>query len=1123
MKTKNLFQKPITWLVFVLLAVAGIIYTYLNFDKANSLVNVEIEMDRHTAMVKAARLAKEFNLGPDSYKQAAAFRNDTEFQNFVELEAGGLDAFKQVIASGYYFPYQWTVRHFKEQETNEVKFCFKPDGSVYGFTEKIPEAQEGKALTATEAKRIAEESATLNWHVKFNDYEIIEESKEEQTNGRIDHIFIYERNEKISANSGFRLKLIVSGDKLTSVDYHVKIPEEFKRTYAEMRSANDMIATVASAIILLLYGLLGVIIGIFILLRSRRLIWKPAILWGLGIAFASVFLVGVNHLPFAWFTYDTSSSQSNFLSRELLMSFLSAMAMGGMLAITFMSAEGLGRMAFPKHIQWWRLVLRKNAGSLPVLGQVAGGYLFAIIIIAFDVMFYVTTTTHFGWWSPAGTLSDPNILATYLPWFDSIAISLQAGFWEEALFRAVPIAGIFILTKGKKSQKIWIVLVLLIQTLVFGAGHANYPQQPAYARVIEMVVPFVLMGIIYIYYGILPAVIAHYAVDVFWFSLPLWVTSVDGIWIDRIFVLLFLLLPLFVVLLARAKNRKWLKIPQSETNQGWVAPEKTIAEEKQEHIPVQTNEKPIKSYNKILIPLSLIALLTWLFITPFKPDADGIDLAKKEAVEIAKQELEKRYGLDINQWKILTTVEDNVDVKDIFVWRTGGKEPYAELLNNFLAPPHWKIRLVKTTGKADDRAEEYEVRVEGSKKIIGVSHKLPEKAAGKNLEKETAQHIVDSVLINTYGLHREKLKEVSVTPEKLENRTDWEFVYADTLAYTLSQGQGRYRIKICGSEVSETNPFVHVPEEWYREYKKDNSKKSVIKISGNIILAVVILLGLIIGIIRWTRREFHLKAFLFTAVVFFIVFLIDGANSWTDAIAAYNTQVPITTFIATAIIGLIVAGIFMPTSLGVLVGVSTKWLPVKGKTGSKNILYAVMLGLCLVAIIVITKSVIPQTKPIWPKLGYLNASLPIVGIALSGLTSVVIYPAFTMVLFMGIHHYTKSFTAKRWAGGLIALLAGLAIVSGSFNDYTTWLVSGIVIALCILTVYVLFVKNHFEWIPITFGLVPILQTIKEVVLIGTPTAITGGIISVVLSVLFILWWYRLLLRQQLIPKKTGKL
>ncbi|MCD6354913.1 MAG: hypothetical protein J7L95_05125, partial [Prolixibacteraceae bacterium] len=179
------FDRPISWMVFVLLAIAAIFYIYKNFDKANSLVNVDIQMNRDAALNKVARLASEFETGPEDFKQAAAFRNDSRFQNFVELEDGGLDTFTHIISKGYYYSYHWTVRHFKEQEANEVVFWFKPNGDTYGFSEKIPETEKGAALDADEALRIAEHNAIYNWEVDLEPYKLVEKSKEKQISGRI--------------------------------------------------------------------------------------------------------------------------------------------------------------------------------------------------------------------------------------------------------------------------------------------------------------------------------------------------------------------------------------------------------------------------------------------------------------------------------------------------------------------------------------------------------------------------------------------------------------------------------------------------------------------------------------------------------------------------------------------------------------------------------------------------------------------------------------------------------------------------------------------------------------------------------------------------------------------------
>ncbi|MCK4701082.1 MAG: hypothetical protein KAT38_12130, partial [Bacteroidales bacterium] len=139
MKT-NLFRKPITWVVIVAIAVVSAIYAFNNFDKANPIVSLDIKMNRETALEKAALLAEESFLGPVDYKTAAVFTNDNSFQNFVELEAGGLEKFTEILETGLYSSYNWKVRHFKEHEPNEVIFTFTPAGEIYGFSEKLADS-----------------------------------------------------------------------------------------------------------------------------------------------------------------------------------------------------------------------------------------------------------------------------------------------------------------------------------------------------------------------------------------------------------------------------------------------------------------------------------------------------------------------------------------------------------------------------------------------------------------------------------------------------------------------------------------------------------------------------------------------------------------------------------------------------------------------------------------------------------------------------------------------------------------------------------------------------------------------------------------------------------------------
>ena len=91
-----------------------------------------------------------------------------------------------------------------------------------------------------------------------------------------------------------------------------------------------------------------------------------------------------------------------------------------------------------------------------------------------------------------------------------------------------------------------------MQAIVFGAGHAPYPNQPAFARPVELIIPSIGFGLLYVYFGLLPGIILHFAFDVVWFALPIFLASAPGIWFQRLMIVALTLVPLWIVLVSAA-------------------------------------------------------------------------------------------------------------------------------------------------------------------------------------------------------------------------------------------------------------------------------------------------------------------------------------------------------------------------------------------------------------------------------------------------------------------------------------------------------------------------------------------------------------------------------------------
>ncbi|MDX2192897.1 MAG: type II CAAX endopeptidase family protein, partial [Gemmatimonadales bacterium] len=552
-------------------AIAAGAWAVRQFPTAFPLVTLDLRMDRARALADAEALRVRDGLGPpEAPRNAVRFDRDLDAQTFIELEGGGRARYQALMARDLYQPFQWNVRFFRPGDPREATLRFAPDGRPYGFVEKLPEAAPGPALAADSARRLAT-AALGRWGVDTAPYTLVESGRELRPSGRADHTFTWERGDAEIGAGTLRVRAVVSGDRVTEVTRFVRVPEAFARRYQQMRALNDGIATGASFVILVLYGLVGLGGGLLWLLRRRALLWPPALRWGLAIGTANG-LAYLAQWPLLWSGYDTAVDAGTFATQQGLIAAAMAVGMGMLLAVSFAVAEGLTRAAFPARTQLWRLWARDVAPAPEVGAHTLVGYLLVPLFFAYVVAFYAVATRVLGWWSPADTLINPDVLASWVPWLSALAPSLQAGFWEECLFRAVPLAGAALLGERFGRRGAWLAGAMVVQALVFGAGHANYPAQPGYARVVELIVPSLLFGWIYLRLGLLAGIVMHFVYDVVWFALPLFTLDAPGVGLQRALLVGGALVPVLMLALRRAQAGAVPAVPDDARNGAWAPP-----------------------------------------------------------------------------------------------------------------------------------------------------------------------------------------------------------------------------------------------------------------------------------------------------------------------------------------------------------------------------------------------------------------------------------------------------------------------------------------------------------------------------------------------------------------------
>jgi membrane protease YdiL (CAAX protease family) len=121
---------------------------------------------------------------------------------------------------------------------------------------------------------------------------------------------------------------------------------------------------------------------------------------------------------------------------------------------------------------------------------------------------------------------------------------------------------------GHRSAGIAVAFVL--QAVVFGAAHANYPGFPSYSRLVELIIPAMLWAAIFLRFGLLPTILLHALFDLALFSIPLYLVDAPLAWIQRALVVVAALVPLAIVLWRRARAGAWRELPDSLRNAAWA-------------------------------------------------------------------------------------------------------------------------------------------------------------------------------------------------------------------------------------------------------------------------------------------------------------------------------------------------------------------------------------------------------------------------------------------------------------------------------------------------------------------------------------------------------------------------
>jgi membrane protease YdiL (CAAX protease family) len=908
-------------LIWILLGVAGAGVAYRYYFQAFPEASVNFQVSRSEALDRARSFISQQGVSLSGYESTIVFSVDDEAKTYLERTVG-LEQANRLMSSSVSVWY-WEVRFFRPQQKEEFQVRISPPGNVIQFTHVIEEARAAARLDRDAAEQLAETYLHALYGSSLDAYDFLpEEANSTERPNRRDWTFTWQRRGFRAPDNPngapYQLQVTVQGDKIGGSDEFLKVPDAWKRDFDRLRSANNLIETIAIIPYMLLMG--AAFWVIYDLSRRGLLNWSQA-LW-IGVFFAALYLcMTMSDWPLTRAEYDTNSSYPAFAMGQIALAAVLSILQALLVSLAVAPGEPLYRITQPSRVRL------KMAWRLPGLRSkeffIAGivGLSLAAVHIGYVVAFYLVGK-RFGVWAPQD-LNVDNSTSSILPWLGPLTIGLYAAASEEFLFRMFAIPFIHRITRSK-------VLAVILPAFMWGFLHVNYPQEPPYIRGIEIGLIGIVAGLVMLRWGILATLVWHYTVDATLGSLLLLRSASPYLRVSGALVTCAAFIPLIycgVMYLARGGFEVREDILNSA--EPLLPPDKTEAQA----AAAVTEEKSYTVYRS-LSPASIwvltvcgIAGIALLASTHTQSIGDFVRSTIDARVAGAKaDEILRQRNVDPARYHRAVIFLSNLDSDATeFLTQKVGIAGTNRIYQQQVPEVFWRVRYFR-----DSDPEESAVlfRVDGG--LHSVWHTLAEGAAGANLSKDDAMALAQNWLRDNKHMDFAAWRLADEKSQKKPNRTDHTFIWEQIAPLAggpnpADAAYTRVELHVLGNEVSTYRIFVKLPEEWVRNQQQQTVPKSLLEYWRYIFLG-----GLTIWILVIYFRNLKFPAavsipwrrFANWAVWGLAAFLISDVCDFPVVLHSYKTELPLKIFFATLGIGWLLVSVFYFSIIAFLFGLA---------------------------------------------------------------------------------------------------------------------------------------------------------------------------------------------------------
>lgn len=885
-------DRRLLWLIVC--AIASVLLFLWKEKEVFPEASIDLKLTRGQVTALGREWARKLSYTRPEPIESTTFSYDDDAKMFLEYELGGRRAnelMKSTIPVWY-----WRTRLCKEYEQEEFSVWINPTGKLVALNHELPNDRELPSLTHDQALIKAEEFVTKTAGVSLDGFQLVDDEPTAQPH-RKDYAFTWENKKTEFHGAHLRIYVSISGDLVTSFNNYLHVPDEWTRKFETLRSYNELFQQIAQ-----------VFYSVLALAAFFTMIWAIAsrnARWSFALKVAGAFAVGVlllylNGLPDVIDDYGVTTQFKAYLIEKLNSALLGSISIGTLVALFLLASESVYRLNHPNKVAIENYFRLQSLKSSEIGKGILVGICLCGILLGWVVLYYLIGQ-RFGFWCPLD-VTNYQVLSALVPAYSAVCVGVEAAGHEELLYRVLGLSLAYGLVsramkligrQNNSTLNFWIAN--LMQAAAWGFMHSNYPQQPAFARGLELTCSGLLFGWVMNAFGLLPCLVAHYLLDAFLTSQPLFEAANVGVFMAGLSPLLpFPLLAALCISRGRKEPAQTDELLMNRTlaskKPAAIAPHQVI-----EHF----SYRSIKERTRWLLVAILLASISLGLLAERAPEigqTSKVLISRNQAIEDGWNVMAK-HGIAVEGWKSCAWLTQEISSEEMqYLYEKLGLAKTLEKASATQPGYVWKIRFFKPL-----HHEEYEVVLDGAGKELSFDATLPEEGSGARLREQDARTRAESYLSQVHPEYKPNLFE-NVSKTERKNRTDYTFSYKIP-EEKVAEADSKLSVSVLGDTVSDFSQRWDLPDKWRFERSKRTTKDEVLsnvrQVCGALLALAALWWG--IGLLRVGYMPWRAAIVFGLCMAAFVI--PEKLNSWPQLWIGYSTTSPIANHYADWAIG----------------------------------------------------------------------------------------------------------------------------------------------------------------------------------------------------------------------------